>query len=424
MADLGTTSTMEQRTQHVFIVGAKSLGAYGGYETFVYKLTEYHQDNLHIKYHITCKANGEGSMDESRLPGVTRISSNEFEFHNAHCVKIPVPQIGRAQAICYDTAALRWCCEYIASHHIEHPIVYILACRIGPFIRHYYNRIHSLGGKVYLNPDGHEWKRTKWARPVRWYWKASERQMVRYADLVICDSINIERYIHMEYDSEGIGGSSPRTTYIAYGADLTPSTLADDDPQLQDWYREKGLSAGNYDLIVGRFVPENSYEAMIREFMHSHTGRDLAIITGSNDWFKNQLEHDLGFSKDPRIKFVGTVYNQELLKKIRENAYAYFHGHTVGGTNPSLIEALGSTNLNLLVNVGFNEEVAGDCALYWSQEPGNLAALIDRVDAMDVSAIQELGRRARARVAERYTWEKICAEYAKVFMNGVADDHT
>ena len=72
--------------------------------------------------------------------------------------------------------------------------------------------------------------------------------------------------------------------------------------------------------------------------------------------------------KRQRIKFVGTVYDQELLKKIRENAYAYFHGHTVGGTNPSLIEALGSTDLNLLVNVGFNKEVAEDSALYWSRE--------------------------------------------------------
>lgn len=416
MADLSTTSAIEQATQHVFIVGAKSLGAYGGYETFVYKLTEYHQNNANIKYHVVCKANGEGMMDESQLPDVVQLSSNEFEFHRAHCVKIPVPQIGRAQAICYDTAAMHWCCEYIASHHIEHPIVYILACRIGPFIRHYYKRIHALGGKVYLNPDGHEWKRSKWPLPVRWYWKASERQMVKYSDLVICDSVNIQNYIHAEYDGKGVSGANPQTTYIAYGADLAPSTMADDDPTLMNWYQEKGLTPGQYDLVVGRFVPENSYETMIREFMRSQTSRNLAIITGVNTWFKHQLEQELAFSKDPRIKFVGTVYNQEMLKKIRENAYAYLHGHTVGGTNPSLIEALGSTNINLLVNVGFNEEVAGDCALYWNCEPGDLAALIDQADAMPDTEIQELGRRAKARVAERYTWEKICDEYLRVFV--------
>ena len=91
--------------QHVYLVGAKSLGAYGGYETFIYKLTEYHQYNKKIKYHVACKANGDGYMDESKLEGTALINDHEFEFHNAHCFKIDVPQIGSAQAIYYDVAA-------------------------------------------------------------------------------------------------------------------------------------------------------------------------------------------------------------------------------------------------------------------------------------------------------------------------------
>lgn len=148
------------KMQHVFIVGPKSLGAYGGYETFVYKLTEYHQNNEKIKYHVACKANGDGCMDESKLEGVTRISNSElesdmeFEFQNAHCFKIPVPNIGPAVAIYYDVAALKYCCEYIEKNEIKNPIVYILACRIGPFMGHFYKKIHKLGGRVYLNPDG------------------------------------------------------------------------------------------------------------------------------------------------------------------------------------------------------------------------------------------------------------------------------
>ena len=78
----------ENEVQHVFLVGAKSLGAYGGYETFVYKLTEYHQNKKNIKYHVACKANGDGCMDETKVDGVTRINDHEFEFHNAHCFKI------------------------------------------------------------------------------------------------------------------------------------------------------------------------------------------------------------------------------------------------------------------------------------------------------------------------------------------------
>ena len=110
------------------------------------------------------------------------------------------------------------------------------------------------------------------------------------------------------------------------------------------------------------------------------------------------------------------MYDQELLKKIRENAYAYFHGHTVGGTNPSLIEALGSTDLNLLVDVVFNREVAEDCALYWSRDDGALAKLIDQADELNADEITKLGQKAKKRVAQEYTWDKICGQYEKVFM--------
>ena len=402
--------------QHVYLVGAKSLGAYGGYETFIYKLTEYHQYNKKIKYHVACKANGDGYMDESKLEGAALINDHEFEFHNAHCFKIDVPQIGSAQAIYYDVVALKMCCEHIRKNHIQHPIVYIMACRIGPFARHFYKEIHQLGGQVYLNPDGHEWMRAKWSAPIRKYWKISEQMMVKYCDLAICDSVNIEKYIHACYDDKGIKGRNPKTTFIAYGADLTLSKLADDDEKLVNWYKEKGLTKKNYYLVVGRFVPENSFEVMIREFMKSHSKKDFALITNVIDKFLNELEEKLHFKRDKRIKFVGTVYDQELLKKIRENAFAYFHGHTVGGTNPSLIEALGSTDLNLLVDVGFNREVAEDCALYWSRDDGSLAKMIDSSDQLNENQIAEMGRKAKARVAAEYTWNKICGQYEEVFV--------
>ena len=406
----------KKEVQHVYLVGAKSLGAYGGYETFVYKLTEYHQNQKNIKYHVACKANGDGCMDENKFEGVTRINDHEFELHNAHCFKIDIPQIGPAQAIYYDVAALKACCEHIRKNHIPHPIVYIMACRIGPFAGHFYKEIHRLGGIVYLNPDGHEWMRAKWSAPIRKYWKISEQMMVKYCDLAICDSVNIEKYIHEYYDGKGIKGRNPKTTFIAYGADLTLSKLADDDEKLVNWYKKKGLTKKNYYLVVGRFVPENSFEVMIREFMKSKSKKDFAIITNVNDKFLNELEKKLEFKKDKRIKFVGTVYNQELLKKIRENAYAYFHGHTVGGTNPSLIEALGSTDLNLLVDVGFNKEVAEDCALYWSRKTGNLEKLINKVDQMPENEIKILGAKAKERVRREYTWKKICGMYSELFI--------
>lgn len=404
------------QAQHVFLIGAKSLGAYGGYETFINKLTEYHQNNNKIKYHVACKANGSGCMDETKVDGVTRISGQEFTYHNAHCFKIHIPNIGPAQAIYYDVAALSYCCKYIKRHNIQHPIIYIMACRIGPFAGHFYREIHKLGGKVYLNPDGHEWMRAKWSAPIRKYWKISEQMMIKYCDLAICDSINIEKYIHKCYDRKGIRHRNPKTTFIAYGAETRKSTLSDDDETLTSWYVEKGLKPKEYYLVVGRFVPENNYETMIREFMISNTKKNFAIITNVNDKFLDELESRLHFRKDSRIKFVGTVYDQELLMKIRENAYGYFHGHEVGGTNPSLLEALGSTDLNLLLDVGFNREVAEESAIYWKKEDRNLAKLINRVDTMQQVEIDEMGRRSTKRIEDTYSWKSICDKYGNVWL--------
>lgn len=409
-------SMQSSEIQHVFLVGAKSLGTYGGYETFINKLTEYHQNNEKIKYYVACKANGDGCMDPYKTEGAEIISNQVFIYHNAYCFRINTLQkLGSAQAIYYDVSALRECCRIIKAKNIQRPIVYILACRIGPFAGYFYRRIHKLGGRIFLNPDGHEWMRGKWSPAIRRYWKISEQMMIKYCDLVICDSVNIETYIHQCYDGKGLEGTNPKTKFIAYGADLELSTLADTDNKLVSWYEEKQLQRKNYYLAVGRFVPENSFEIMIQEFMMSHSKHDFAIITTENNKFFDELEQKLHFKSDKRIKFVGTVYDQELLKKIRENAYGYLHGHTVGGTNPSLIEALGSTDLNLLVDVGFNREVAEDCALYWSTLKGALSALIDKADNMKQSVITDLGKRAKAHVAEKYTWEKICDMYEMAF---------
>lgn len=385
----------DSSVQHVFIVGSKGIpGSYGGYETFVDKLTEYHQNNPNLKYHVACKAK----------------DTKTFEYHNADCFDVKVPSIGPAQAIYYDVAALNQCVRYIKRHNIQHPIVYILACRIGPFAAHFQRVIHKLGGKLYINPDGHEWMRAKWSAPVRKYWKISEQLMTKHCDLLICDSKNIEDYIHDEY-----GKYNPKTTFISYGAETRKSKLADDDPKLIAWYKEKGLSPKSYYLVVGRFVPENNYETMIREFMKSHSKRDFALITNVSDKFLEELKEKTHFDQDSRIKFVGTVYDKELLMKIRENAYGYFHGHEVGGTNPSLLEALGSTDLNLLLDVGFNREVAEDSALYWTKQSGNLASLIDWADGMNADEISELGKKASLRIVEAYSWQHIADEYESRF---------
>ena len=307
---------LKDEVQHVFLIGAKSLGVYGGYETFINKLTEYHQNNKKIKYHVACKANGDGCMDPNETEGAEITSEYKFIYHNAECFRIHVPEkFGPAQALYYDVIALKESCKIIKEQKIKEPIVYIMACRIGPFMKYFYKKIHKLGGRVFLNPDGHEWMRAKWSKPIRKYWKVSEQMMVKWSDLVICDSKTIERYIHKCYDGKGVKGKNPITVFIAYGADLKPSKMLDNDAKLEKWYKEKCLRKKEYYLVVGRFVPENSFEIMIREFMKSNSKKDFALITNVNEKFLSELENKLHFKSDKRIKFVGTVYDQELLKK-------------------------------------------------------------------------------------------------------------
>lgn len=380
--------------KNVFIIGSKGIPArYGGFETFVEKLTE-QQVSREIKYHVSCLAN----------------DTKEFEYNEARCFNVNVPNIGPAKAVYYDIIALKECIKYIKKNKIKNPIVYILACRIGPFVGFYKKQLKKLGGTLFVNPDGHEWKRGKWNAAIRQYWKVSERLMVKHADLLVCDSINIEKYIKEDYKQY-----NPKTTFIAYGADIEKSILADDNEKLISWYKEKEVTAKEYYLVVGRFVPENNYETMITEFMKSKTKKDFVLITNvEQNKFYDQLKEKTGFDRDSRIKFVGTVYDQELLKKIRENAYGYFHGHEVGGTNPSLLEALATTDLNLLLDVGFNREVGMDGAIYFNKKDGNLATLID--NELEHEEIKKLGIKAKYRINQEYSWTKIVNRYENLLL--------
>lgn len=383
---------------NVFIIGSKGIPAqYGGFETFVENLT-LNRKNKNIKYHVACMAKND----------------EEFEYNDARCFNINVPNIGPAKAVYYDVIALRKTIKYIKDNKIENAIIYILACRIGPFVGHYKKIMKKLGIKLYVNPDGHEWLRAKWNNVIKKYWKLSEKLMVKHADLLICDSINIEKYIKSDYKKY-----NPKTTFIAYGADLEKSKLLDDDKILLEWYRKNNITPNEYYLVVGRFVPENNYETMITEFMKSNTKKDLVLITNvEKNKFYEELKEKTKFDNDKRIKFVGTVYEKELIKKIRENAYGYLHGHSVGGTNPSLIEALATTKLNLLLDVGFNKEVGAEGALYWNKENNNLSKLLDECDKISYEKVLEISNKAKERIIKEYSWEKIIAKYEKQFFGG------
>lgn len=384
--------------KNIFIIGSKGIPAkYGGFETFVEKLTE-NQKSKEIKYHVACI--GE--------------NNEEFEHNNARCFKVKVPDIGSAKAVLYDLYALKEVISYIRTNNLKGSIVYILACRIGPFISYYKNQLHKLDCSLYVNPDGHEWKRAKWNTFIKKYWKLSERLMIKNCDLAICDSIGIENYIKETYKKY-----KPNTTYIAYGANIDVNSPID-EKKLNDWYKINNLEKDNYYLIVGRFVPENNFEIMIREFMNSNSKRDLVIITNhENNKFYEALKKNTDFEKDTRIKFVGTVYDQELLKAIRINAFAYIHGHSVGGTNPSLLEAMATTNINLLLNVDFNIEVGSSTAIYWGKQLHSLTDIINNVETFSNEYIQKLGDEAKQIIKEKYSWDLIINKYENLFLNKI-----
>lgn len=383
--------------QHVFIIGSKGIPAqYGGFETFVEKLTHYRMDSK-IQYHVACMGK----------------TQKEYMYNEARCFEVKVPNIGPAKAVYYDLAAINQTLNYIRKHQLRNAIIYILACRIGPFMWYLKKRCKNLHCKIYVNPDGHEWMRAKWNTAIKKYWKYSEKLMVKYADLLICDSVNIEKYINNQYSQY-----TPNTIFIPYGAE-TRGPMDKTDIEIKNkcknWYQKFNLSEGNYYLIVGRFVPENNYATAIKEFLVSDTKKKLVLITNYEDnRYYNQLKDDTRFDLDNRIQFVGTVYDSELLYEIRKNAFAYIHGHEVGGTNPSLLEALATTNINLLLDVSFNREVGADTAFYWKKETGDLANLISKIEKMEIRETEKKGILAKERIQREYSWEKIVREYESV----------
>jgi rhamnosyltransferase len=369
--------------KHIFIIGSKGLPArHGGFETFVENLTA-KKKNENIHYHISC---------------LNSVEKN-FEYNGADCFGINVPNwFGDAKAVIYDILALNKSIEFIKQNNIQNAVIYLLASRIGLFISLFKKRLQKIGIKLLVNPDGLEFKRMKYSALIRRYWKVSEKYSVKNVDLVICDSKEIQKYIENEYAK-----FKPKTKFIAYGADLAASQISDDDSELQNWYSKNNIKPGEFYLIVGRNIPENNFETIISEFDKSNSQKKLIIISNIKQQFKG------------KAIFSGTLYNQKMLKKIREQAFAYIHGHEVGGTNPSLLEALASTKLNLLLDVCFNKEVAGNAALYWTKEKDNLAKLIDNAEKMQEQEIENFEKLAKGRIESEYSWEKIVGEYENMW---------
>lgn len=378
----------------VYIVGSKGIpAAYGGFETFIEELTA-RKKAPHLSYYVGCMNNKEA----------------QYEYNGAHCFNVTTKTGGAFGKMLQVCNALKYILTKLKPD--ENAIVYILGCRVGPFLYYYRKKLKHKNPSVtvMVNPDGMEWRRSKWKGWQKIFLKFCEKSLVKNADYVVADSVGMREIIEKEFKIP-----KARIGYIAYGAEIAEGNL--DMASAETWYREKGIEPLNYYLIVGRFVPENNYEVIIREFMKSNTKKKLVIISNvEHDSFWEELKNKTHFLEDQRIIFAGTVYDRDLLKIIRQNAFAYIHGHEVGGTNPSLLEALAATKVNILLEVSFNKEVGGDAAYYFDKEEGNLKKIMEQVETLTCEMREQLGEQAKMRIRKKYSWDYIVDEYERLFM--------
>jgi rhamnosyltransferase len=383
------------KSVHVFIIGAKGIPArYGGFETFVERLAEYRR-NPALQYHVTGLSDTEA----------------DFDFQGTHChnLAIPVWIPAGPRAVLYNLLALRYACRVIRDQSLRDGFIYQLSSRLGPFVHLFRLFYRSCGFQLLVNPDGLEWKRRKWSLPVRLFWRWCEKSMVQAADGVVCDSRVIQSHIRRTYPDR-----THPTTFIAYGAEFPrPGTAQTAGP----WLREKGLQKGCYYLVVGRFEPENNFDLMVREYLKARTTFPLVFICNlQNNYYFRRLSKIPGFSGNKNIRWMGPVYDQALLSGIRRSAFAYLHGHEVGGTNPSLLEAMAATPLILALDVEFNRETLADTGLFFDKNQGSLAALLEKAEKLPIWAYGDFARRSLARVHKEYSWGKISVRYEKLFM--------
>jgi len=253
--------------------------------------------------------------------------------------------------------------------------------------------------------DGLESRREKWRGAGARYYRWAEKAATKWADAVVVDSQVIADYVEQAY------GRS--TVFIPYGAEvIDPGT---------DRLAELDLIRRDFHLVVARMEPENHVLEAVAAYRHSEETRPLVVVGSApySRWYVDKV-HEAA-AEDRRIRFLGGVYDQQVLDQLYGNCRTYIHGHSVGGTNPSLLRAMGAGAPVLAFDCPFNREVTADQAFFWSNAEG-LTALLDEVaesaSVLDTEQMQErlaeLSEAGRARVAQDYRWEDVADEYERL----------
>ena len=251
---------------------------------------------------------------------------------------------------------------------------------------------------VATHVDGLEWKRTKWSGTGRRYYRLAESLAVRWSDALIADARGIQ-----DYYTERFGAAS---VFIPYGA---PIVERPDTAKLA----EAGYEPGGYHLVVARFEPENHVHVAVEGYRRSSATRPLVVVGSApySDDYTRQVKELAG--DDPRIRFLGGVWDQDLLDSLYAGTLTYLHGHSVGGTNPSLLRAMGAGAPVVAYDVNFNREVLGEEAGRFFSDAESLARQVEAAEA-DPGAAADRGAAARKRAAEHYVWDDVAAAYERL----------
>ena len=359
---------------HVLILGTRGIPSkHSGFETFAQDLSLFLRARGH-NVTIYCQVSKAEHFREDEWNGIRR-------------VHIPARD-GPLGTILFDWQATRHSMR-------ENGVVLTLGYNTGIF-----NAMYRLRGiSNLMNMDGIEWRRPKWSRLVRaWFW-FNEWAGARVATHLVADHPEIGKHLLRHTSPEKI-------TVISYGAYPVSSAPV-------DLIHNYGLIAKKYYLLAARLEPENSILEVVQAHSLKHRGMPL-VVAGRYTRDGTSYENKVLKAAGPEIKFLGFISDRDVLRALRFHARAYIHGHTVGGTNPTLVESFAAGNAIIAHDNPFNRWVAGEGARYF-QSAGDLAEILESLDA-DGSQLLEMEEASMRRHREAFTQNKILGAYEELLL--------
>src|ERR1700749_2521804 len=254
-----------------------------------------------------------------------------------------------------------------------------------------WGRLYPKNSTIITNMDGLEWKRSKYSKKVQQFLKYAEGLAVKYSQFYISDSRVIKDYLEDKYHIH--------SQYIPYGADVFSE-------QEREQIDATSAKKEDYFLLMARMEPENNIETILEGFNNSDSHRKFKVLGDTGNKFGKFITQK--FKNDERIEFKGSIFDTAKVRALQNNSYLYFHGHSVGGTNPSLLEAMASEALIAAHNNPFNQAVLSKDAYYFSN-PADVKQLVETVQRRGPE--KTMVKNNLDKIAYQFNWEKIIDEY-------------